>query len=67
MSGFNRSFALLRRTLRPVVVPRATIVAKPPKHKITVPEQAIAMLALFTCILVPSGYVLANLEEYKKR
>ncbi|XP_018620767.1 cytochrome c oxidase subunit 8B [Scleropages formosus] len=67
MSGFNRSFHLLRRTLSPVVTPRATITAKPPKHHLSVADQTIAMVILFACILVPSGWVMANLEEYKKR
>lgn len=30
-------------------------------------EQAIAMTTMFVTILVPSGWVLANLENYKKK
>uniref|UniRef100_A0A803JJH3 Uncharacterized protein n=1 Tax=Xenopus tropicalis TaxID=8364 RepID=A0A803JJH3_XENTR len=30
-------------------------------------EQSIAMVTMFVTFLVPSGWVLANMEDYKKR
>uniref|UniRef100_A0AAR2KQE0 Cytochrome c oxidase subunit 8B n=1 Tax=Pygocentrus nattereri TaxID=42514 RepID=A0AAR2KQE0_PYGNA len=30
-------------------------------------EQTFAMVVMFATILVPSGWILANLENYKKR
>ncbi|XP_035251831.1 cytochrome c oxidase subunit 8B, mitochondrial [Anguilla rostrata] len=67
MSGLNRSFNFLRTTLRPHIIPKANVSAKPAKHPLTAGEQAIGMLAMFTVILVPSGWILAHLEDYKKR
>ncbi|KAJ8249121.1 hypothetical protein GJAV_G00231400 [Gymnothorax javanicus] len=67
MSGFNRSFNLLRTTLRTTITPKANITAKPAKHVLTFGEQAIGMVTMFAIILVPSGWVLSHLEDYKKR
>ncbi|XP_065153705.2 cytochrome c oxidase subunit 8B [Paramisgurnus dabryanus] len=67
MSGLSRSFNLLRGTMRYQITPKANITAKPAKHVITTAEKTIAMVTMFVTILVPSGWVLANLENYKKR
>ncbi|XP_036391377.1 cytochrome c oxidase subunit 8B, mitochondrial [Megalops cyprinoides] len=67
MSGFGRSFNFLRNTLRPQIISKANISAKPAKHVVTTGEQAIAMVTMFVTILVPSGWILAHLEEYKKQ
>ncbi|XP_061078160.1 cytochrome c oxidase subunit 8B, mitochondrial [Conger conger] len=67
MSGFNRSFNLLRTTLRPHIIPKANLTEKPAKHALTAGETAIGLLSMFAVILGPSGWILANLQEYKKR
>ncbi|KAJ8343248.1 hypothetical protein SKAU_G00305770 [Synaphobranchus kaupii] len=67
MSGLNRSLNLLRTTLKPHIIPKANISAKPAKHILTAGEKAIAMFTFFATILVPSGWVLTHLEDYKKR
>ncbi|XP_048829624.1 cytochrome c oxidase subunit 8B, mitochondrial [Brienomyrus brachyistius] len=67
MSAFSRSFSFIRPTLRSLITSKASISSKPAKHNLTVAEQTIAMVSLFAAILVPSGWILSNLEEYKKR
>ncbi|KAI1903950.1 hypothetical protein AGOR_G00000680 [Albula goreensis] len=67
MSGLNRSLNFLRASLRTQIIPKANISEKPAKHVVTGGEQAVAMLAMFACILGPSGWVLAHLEDYKSR
>ncbi|KAF1387317.1 hypothetical protein PFLUV_G00104170 [Perca fluviatilis] len=58
---------LFRSALRTQLVPVANVSAKPAKHHISAGEQAIAMTALFVAILGPSGWILAHLEDYKKK
>ncbi|TDH09107.1 hypothetical protein EPR50_G00083090 [Perca flavescens] len=58
---------LFRSALRTQLVPVANVSAKPAKHHISTGEQAIAMTALFVAILGPSGWILAHLEDYKKK
>ncbi|XP_019125385.1 cytochrome c oxidase subunit 8B [Larimichthys crocea] len=58
---------LLRSALRSHLVPVANWSGKPAKHNIGGGEQAIAMTVLFAAILGPSGWVLAHLEDYKKK
>uniref|UniRef100_A0A8C2WQJ5 Cytochrome c oxidase subunit 8B, mitochondrial n=1 Tax=Cyclopterus lumpus TaxID=8103 RepID=A0A8C2WQJ5_CYCLU len=58
---------LWRSALRTPLVPAANLSSKPAKHHISVGEQAVAMTALFVAILGPSGWILAHLEDYKKR
>ncbi|MBN3309943.1 cytochrome c oxidase subunit 8B [Amia ocellicauda] len=67
MSGFNRTFRLLSSSLRHQIIPRARLTEKPAKEVITPVEQGIALVAMFATILVPSGWILANLENYKRR
>ncbi|KAJ8417101.1 hypothetical protein AAFF_G00283280 [Aldrovandia affinis] len=67
MSGFNRTFNFLRTTLRPHIISNVNISTKPAKHVLSTGEQAIAMITLFATILVPSGWILSHLEDYKKR
>ncbi|XP_036423909.1 cytochrome c oxidase subunit 8B, mitochondrial [Colossoma macropomum] len=68
MSMWSRSLNLLRAPLRQnFIPPRAQISVKPAKHNISAGEQAFAMVVMFVTILVPSGWILANLENYKKR
>ncbi|XP_012695527.1 cytochrome c oxidase subunit 8B, mitochondrial [Clupea harengus] len=66
MSGLNRSFTLLRSAIRPQIIPKANISAKPAKHVLGVGEQAFVLATMFVTILGPSGWILANLENYKK-
>ncbi|XP_029991990.1 cytochrome c oxidase subunit 8B [Sphaeramia orbicularis] len=67
MSLRTAAYGLFRTALRTQVVQVARVSSKPAKHNVTAGEQAIAMTALFVAILVPSGWILAHLEDYKKR
>ncbi|XP_026851401.2 cytochrome c oxidase subunit 8B, mitochondrial [Electrophorus electricus] len=67
MSSVSRAFSFLRASVRPQVVPRASITSKPAKHALTAGEQAIGLTMMFVTILVPSGWILMHLEDYKKR
>ncbi|XP_016124754.1 cytochrome c oxidase subunit 8B, mitochondrial-like [Sinocyclocheilus grahami] len=67
MSGLNRSFYLLRSVMRHQITPKANISAKPAKHVLSAGEQIFVMMTMFVTILGPSGWILTNLEEYKKR
>ncbi|KAM4734672.1 cytochrome c oxidase subunit 8B [Anableps anableps] len=58
---------LFSSALRSRVVPAANLMTKPAKENITAGEQAIAMTAFFVTILVPSAWILAHLEDYKKK
>ncbi|KAF7707765.1 cytochrome c oxidase subunit 8B, mitochondrial [Silurus meridionalis] len=67
MLALSRSSGLLRAALRQHLTQRANISAKPAKHHISTGEHVVTMLAMFVTILVPSGWILNNLENYKKR
>ncbi|XP_072519966.1 cytochrome c oxidase subunit 8B [Salminus brasiliensis] len=67
MSMWSRSLSLLRAPLRHNVIQKAHITAKPPKHHLSTGEQVIAMTVMFATVLGPSGWILAHLEDYKKR
>ncbi|KAG7329472.1 hypothetical protein KOW79_007646 [Hemibagrus wyckioides] len=67
MQALSRSSGLFRAALRQHLTPRANISAKPAKHVMSTGEHVIAMVTMFVTILVPSGWILANLEDYKKR
>ncbi|XP_076588997.1 cytochrome c oxidase subunit 8B [Chaetodon auriga] len=58
---------LFRSALRTHLVPVANLTSKPAKHNITVGEQAVALTSIFVVILGPSGWILAHLEDYKKK
>uniref|UniRef100_A0A3Q3A8C0 Uncharacterized protein n=1 Tax=Kryptolebias marmoratus TaxID=37003 RepID=A0A3Q3A8C0_KRYMA len=58
---------LFRSAVRVRTAPVANVTTKPPKENITAGEQAIAMTVLFITILGPSGWILAHLEDYKKK
>ncbi|KAJ0047285.1 hypothetical protein NL108_003198 [Boleophthalmus pectinirostris] len=58
---------LFRHAVRTQVVPFARVSAKPAQHNISAGEQAFALTCMFAVILGPSGWVLAHLEDYKKR
>ncbi|CAL1595157.1 unnamed protein product [Knipowitschia caucasica] len=58
---------LFRHALRAQVVPSARVSAKPAEHNISAGEQAFALTCMFVAILGPSGWILAHLEDYKKK
>ncbi|XP_053105935.1 uncharacterized protein LOC128324839 [Hemicordylus capensis] len=67
MLGFRKAVRFLNAGMRNPMVPRANIVGNPAKHPLSVAEQAIGLVVMFATFLVPSGYILANLEHYKQR
>ncbi|KAH1171007.1 hypothetical protein KIL84_006625 [Mauremys mutica] len=67
MSGFQRAFRLLNATVRNQIVPRANIVSGAPEEIVTPADQAIALTAMFAAFLIPSGWILAHLEDYKNK
>uniref|UniRef100_A0A8C6WEI9 Uncharacterized protein n=1 Tax=Neogobius melanostomus TaxID=47308 RepID=A0A8C6WEI9_9GOBI len=58
---------LFRHALRTQVVPVARVSAKPAKNTISAGEQAFALTSIFVAILGPSSWILAHLEDYKKK
>ncbi|KAM9470679.1 cytochrome c oxidase subunit 8B [Clarias gariepinus] len=67
MQALSLSSGLFRAALRQHLTPRASITSKPAKHVLSTGEQLVAMATMFMTILVPSGWILTNLEEYKKK
>lgn len=65
--GFQRAFRLLNATVRKQIVPRANIVSGPPEEIVTPADQAIALIVMFATVLIPSGWVLAHMEDYKHK
>ncbi|XP_033853631.2 cytochrome c oxidase subunit 8A, mitochondrial-like [Acipenser ruthenus] len=49
------------------IVQRANLYAKPAKENIGTAETAIGFMVFTVALLGPAGWVLANLENYKKR
>ncbi|XP_070828428.1 cytochrome c oxidase subunit 8B [Chaetodon trifascialis] len=58
---------MFRSALRTQLVPVANLSSKPAKHTVSAGEQAVAMTSMFVVILGPSGWILAHLEDYKKK
>ncbi|XP_007541553.1 cytochrome c oxidase subunit 8B [Poecilia formosa] len=58
---------LFRTALRSRVVPVANLTTKPAKENLSAGEQAIGMTAFFVVVLVPSFWIMAHLEDYKKK
>nr|XP_004656644.1 cytochrome c oxidase subunit 8A, mitochondrial [Jaculus jaculus] len=52
---------------RRLLVPHAQFHSKPPREQLGVMEMTIALTSCFLCCLVPAGWVLSHLENYKKR
>ncbi|XP_028648953.1 cytochrome c oxidase subunit 8B, mitochondrial [Erpetoichthys calabaricus] len=68
MSALCRHLKVLSGTLvRSRVLPKASITSKPPKEVITPAQSTIAMAVMFVTILLPSGWILAHLEDYKHK
>ncbi|XP_062402990.1 cytochrome c oxidase subunit 8B, mitochondrial [Sardina pilchardus] len=66
MSGLTRSFTLLRGA-GTQMIQKANLSHKPAKNVLSAGEQAFVMVTFFVTILGPSGWVLANLENYKNK
>uniref|UniRef100_A0A674I437 Cytochrome c oxidase subunit 8A, mitochondrial n=1 Tax=Terrapene triunguis TaxID=2587831 RepID=A0A674I437_9SAUR len=57
-------FPVLRALLRPRLAPPARALhSYPPESR----ETVISLGAFFLTFMVPSGWILANMENYKKR
>ncbi|OCT81832.1 hypothetical protein XELAEV_18024341mg [Xenopus laevis] len=67
MSLFSRTIGLLRRTVNPHVMSKAGVGHKPAKDALTPAEQTIALVTLFASFLVPSGWILAHMDDYKQK
>ncbi|KAI4884652.1 hypothetical protein NFI96_017904, partial [Prochilodus magdalenae] len=70
MSGLLRGLARVRTApaLRGSnISQRANIATKPAKDALGAAETTIGLALFSVAILVPSGWVLANLESYKKK
>uniref|UniRef100_A0A8C6CM51 Cytochrome c oxidase subunit 8 n=1 Tax=Moschus moschiferus TaxID=68415 RepID=A0A8C6CM51_MOSMO len=57
---------LLQAPLGGWVVPKAHITAKPAKTPTSPKEQAIGLSVTFLSFLLPAGWVLYHLDNYKK-
>uniref|UniRef100_A0A8C3WZ20 Cytochrome c oxidase subunit 8 n=1 Tax=Catagonus wagneri TaxID=51154 RepID=A0A8C3WZ20_9CETA len=51
---------------RRLLVPRAQVHSKPPREQLGTMEIAVAITSCFVSFLLPSGWVLVHLENYKK-
>ncbi|XP_021238880.1 cytochrome c oxidase subunit 8A, mitochondrial [Numida meleagris] len=58
--------SLLRPAVRPASAPRG-FVSGPPQHHVGTAETVVGLLAMFVTCLGPAAWVLAHLEDYKKR
>ncbi|CAH2326266.1 cytochrome c oxidase subunit 8B, mitochondrial-like, partial [Pelobates cultripes] len=67
MPLFTRTLGLLRRTAFPQVTSKAGIVHKPAKDALTAAQQGIGLGVLFMVFMIPSGWILAHMEDYKSR
>ncbi|XP_066502304.1 cytochrome c oxidase subunit 8A, mitochondrial [Hoplias malabaricus] len=70
MSGLLRGLARIRSTAAmqgTSLTQRANITTKPAKHLMGPAETTVGLAVFSVAILVPSGWVLSNLESYKKR
>ncbi|XP_014651230.1 PREDICTED: cytochrome c oxidase subunit 8B, mitochondrial [Ceratotherium simum simum] len=57
---------LLQAPLRGWVVPKAHVSAKPARTPTSPAEQAIGLSVTFLSFLIPAGWVLYHLENYKR-
>ncbi|KAF5918339.1 hypothetical protein HPG69_007561 [Diceros bicornis minor] len=57
---------LLQAPLRGWVVPKAHVSAKPARTPTSPMEQAIGLSVTFLSFLIPAGWVLYHLENYKR-
>ncbi|KAM5247965.1 cytochrome c oxidase subunit 8A, mitochondrial [Ctenodactylus gundi] len=52
---------------RRLPAPRARIHSKPPREQLGTMEVVVGLASCFVCFLLPSGWILSHLENYKKR
>ncbi|XP_065143213.1 cytochrome c oxidase subunit 8A, mitochondrial [Paramisgurnus dabryanus] len=70
MSGFLRAISRIRAApvLRaPTISQRANITSRPAKGTVGTTETVVGLTLFSLAVLGPAGWVLANLENYKKR
>uniref|UniRef100_V9LII1 Cytochrome c oxidase subunit 8B, mitochondrial-like protein n=1 Tax=Callorhinchus milii TaxID=7868 RepID=V9LII1_CALMI len=71
MWGFSRTVYRGLRYLSPKsghqITLRAKVWSKPPEHSLSMMDLTIAFFVLNIAMLVPSGWVLTNMENYKHR
>ncbi|NXG44373.1 COX8A oxidase, partial [Psilopogon haemacephalus] len=58
--------SMLRSAARPGPVRRG-IISGPPQHPVGAGESVLSFVAFFAACLGPAAWVLAHLEDYKKR
>ncbi|NXU97446.1 COX8A oxidase, partial [Cettia cetti] len=58
--------SLLRSAARPGPAPRG-LKSGPPQSPVGVGESAVGLIAMFVSFFGPAGWVLGNLDNYKKR
>ncbi|KAJ1108594.1 hypothetical protein NDU88_005970 [Pleurodeles waltl] len=66
-SAVTRFVAPFLRRSRASMLPRANISSKPAKGNVSGVETVIGISAFVLAFLIPSGWVLSNMEAYKKR
>ncbi|XP_036605905.1 cytochrome c oxidase subunit 8A, mitochondrial-like [Trichosurus vulpecula] len=58
----------LTRPARSLVrVPRPALHTRPAREELSTLEKAVGLAASFVCLLVPGGWILSHLENYKKK
>ncbi|CDQ77397.1 unnamed protein product [Oncorhynchus mykiss] len=70
MSGLLRGMLKVRSTVASrtrAINQRAELSSKPPKDNIGVAETAFVMTIFAVAILGPSGWILANVQNYQQR
>ncbi|NXO13136.1 COX8A oxidase, partial [Oriolus oriolus] len=58
--------SLLRSAARPGPAPRG-LTSGPPQHPLSGGETTVGFVAMFVSLLGPAAWVLAHLDDYKKR
>ncbi|XP_013984905.1 cytochrome c oxidase subunit 8A, mitochondrial [Salmo salar] len=67
MSGLLRTISTRSALRGPMITQRASVFTRPAKHPLG-PAETIIGLGLFAlAILGPSSWILANIEDYKKK
>ncbi|XP_060049394.1 cytochrome c oxidase subunit 8A, mitochondrial-like [Erinaceus europaeus] len=65
MSVFTQ--LLLRGLAWRVSMPRAQVHSKPLREQLGIMDKAIGLTSCFLCFLLPGGWMLSHLENYKRR